>query len=165
PGAITFGSDEPVPKLGAVLGPSGSSPCPPVSARDAAVEARSERLRAPFEREAVSTPARLPARDCQMPPILFTRGTVGPACTGVQVRVELRLTRARVLGCLGAEGEVVQRPRLAGELACLAALRAGAGAAVAASERLLELPLAALEAAPAVRVRALNTIARRGAGR
>ena len=100
-----------------------------------------------------------------MPPILFTRGAVGPACTGVQVRVELRLTRARVLGCLGAEGEVVQRPRLAGELACLAALRAGVGAAVAANERLLELPLAALEAAPAVRVRALNTVQRGSVGR
>jgi len=27
-----------------------------------------------------------------MLPILFTRGAVGPACAGVQVRVQLRLT-------------------------------------------------------------------------
>src|SRR5207244_10281924 len=122
-------------------------------------------VRSPFEREAVGTPARVPARDCHMPRVLFTRGAVGPPGAGVQVRVELRLTRARVLGCLGAEVEVVQRPRLAGELACLAVFRAGVGAAVAANERLLELPLATLETAPAVRVRALDTIQRGSVGR
>ena len=59
----------------------------------------------------------------------------------------------------------MQRPRLADELAGRAALRAGVGAAVAANERLLELPLAVLEAAPAVRVRALDTLQHGSVGR
>src|SRR5439155_14732909 len=102
-------------------------------ARDAAIEAGPEGPHAPFEGRAVGAPAHPPARDCPPPPVVLTCRAVGPARAGVQVRVEPRLTRVGVLHRLAAEGDVVQRTCLAGQLAGLAAVRAGI-VAVAADE-------------------------------